>query len=92
MSQGNSWNDQQDLPQQTQNQQNPPRNPPPATESSGLTPKAFTGPRSGPVGAAEGRAYAFGVNLGVNPGAAGANPGAAGETDLMGGGGGASDF
>ena len=61
MSQGNSWNDQQDLPQQTQNQQNPPRNPPPATESSGLTPKAFTGPRSGPVGAAEGRAYAFGV-------------------------------
>ena len=61
MSQGNSWNDQQDLPQQTQNQQNPPRNPPPATESSGLTPKAFTGPRSGPVGAAEDRAYAFGV-------------------------------
>ena len=61
MSQGNSWNDQQDLPQQTQNQQNPPRSPRPGAESSDSTPKAFTGPRSGPVGAAEGRAYAFGV-------------------------------
>ena len=38
----------QDLPQQTQTQPD-------------LTPKAFTGARSAPVGAAEGRAYAFGV-------------------------------
>ena len=49
------------MSQQTQNQPNPPRNPPPATESSDLTPKPFTGARSAPVGAAEGRAYGFGV-------------------------------
>ena len=54
----NNW---QHLPQHSQNQQNPPRNPPPATESSDLTPKPFTGARSAPVGAAEGPAYGFGV-------------------------------
>ena len=43
-----------DFAQQTQHSANPP-------ESSDLTPKAFTGARSAPVGAAEGRAYAFGV-------------------------------
>ena len=49
------------MSQQAQNQPNPPRNPPPATESSDLTPKPFTGARSAPVGAAEGCACAFGV-------------------------------
>ena len=57
----NSWNSHKDLPQQTQNQQNPPRSPCPGAESSDSTPKAYTGARSAPVGAAEGRAYAFGV-------------------------------
>ena len=40
---------------------NPARNPRPGAESSDSTPKAYTGARSAPVGAAEGRAYAFGV-------------------------------
>ena len=39
--------------------QNPPRNPRQGTESLDLTTKAFTGALRAPVGAAEGRAYAF---------------------------------
>ena len=38
-----------DFAQQNQNWQNPPWNPHPGTESSDLTPMAFTGARSAPV-------------------------------------------
>ena len=47
---GNSWKNLQDLPQQSQNTQNPQRNPRPGTESSDSTPKASTGALRAPVG------------------------------------------